>query len=83
MVYQGLDVPAWFGLAVAAGTPAAYVQKLEAAALFALRDPATRTGFSNIGVDLDPILGARAFASKIASDNKMWEVTLKAAGLMT
>lgn len=83
VVYQGLDVPAWFGLAVAAGTPAAYVQKLEAAALFALRDPATRTGFSNIGVDLDPILGARAFASKISSDNKMWEVTLKAAGLMT
>ena len=81
-VYPGFDVPAWFGLAVAAGTPANVVQKLEAAALAALRDPATRTQFAAVGVDIAPILSANAFASKIVADNQMWEKTFKSAGLM-
>ena len=81
-VYPGFDVPAWFGLAVAAGTPANVVQKLEVAALAALRDPSTRTQFAAIGVDLAPILSANAFASKIVADNQMWEKTFKSAGLM-
>lgn len=81
-VYPGFDVPAWFGLAVAVGTPVNVVQKLEAAALAALRDPATRTQFAAVGVDIDPILSANAFASKIVADNQMWEKTFKSAGLM-
>jgi tripartite-type tricarboxylate transporter receptor subunit TctC len=81
-VYAGFDVPAWFGLAVAAGTPANIVQKLEAAALVALRDPATRSQLAAIGVDLGPIMSAEAFATKIATDNQMWEKTFKTAGLM-
>lgn len=80
--YPGFDVPAWFGLAVAAGTPANVVQKLEAAALTALRDPATRAQLAAAGVDIDPILSANAFSSKIAADNQMWEKTFKSAGLM-
>ena len=81
-VYPGFDVPAWFGLAVAAGTPANVVKKLEVAALAALRDPSTRTQLAAIGVDIDPILSANAFASKIVADNQMWEKTFKSAGLM-
>ncbi len=81
-VFAGFDVPAWFGLAVAAGTPANIVQKLEAAALVALRDPATRSQLAAIGVDLGPIMSAEAFATKIATDNQMWEKTFKTAGLM-
>ena len=81
-VYPGFDVPAWFGLAVAAGTPANVVQKLEAAALAALRDPATRTQFAAVGVDIDPILSANAFTAKIGADNQMWEKTFRSAGLM-
>lgn len=81
-VYPGFDVPAWFGLAVAAGTPANVVQKLEVAALAALRDPATRTQLAAAGVDIDPILSANAFATKIATDNQMWEKTFKNVGLM-
>lgn len=79
-VFPGLDVPAWFGLAVAAGTPAPVVRKLEEAALAALREPSTRPAFATIGVELDA-LGSRAFAAKIAADNQMWEKTLKSAGL--
>ena len=81
-VYPGFDVPAWFGLAVAAGTPASTVRKLEAAALAALRDPSTRAQFAAVGVELESILSASAFASKIETDNQMWEKTFKDAGLM-
>ena len=81
-VYPGFDVPAWFGLAVAAGTPADIVQKLESAALAALRDPSTRTQLAAAGVDLQAILGTNAFASKIVVDNQMWEKTFRSAGLM-
>ena len=81
-VFAGFDVPAWFGLAVAAGTPANIVQKLESAALAALRDPSTRTQLAAIGVDLGPILSADAFSTKIVADNQMWEKTFKGAGLM-
>ena len=81
-VYPGFDVPAWFGLAVAAGTPADIVQKLESAALAGLRDPSTRTQLAAAGVDLQAILGTNAFSSKIAVDNQMWEKTFKSAGLM-
>ena len=35
-----------------------------------------------IGVDLGPIMSAEAFATKIATDNQMWEKTFKTAGLM-
>lgn len=81
-VYPGFDVPAWFGLAVAAGTPADIVQKLESAALAALRDPSTRPQLAAAGVDLEAILGTNAFASKIVVDNQMWEKTFRSAGLM-
>lgn len=81
-VFPGLDVPAWFGFAVAAGTPANIVQKLEAAALAALRDPSTAAQLAAVGVEIAPILSANAFASKIVADNQMWEKTFKGAGLM-
>lgn len=81
-VYPGFDVPAWFGLAVAAGTPANIVQKLEAAAIAAMRDPTTRTQLAAVGVDHGPVLTSDAFATKIATDNQMWEKTFKSAGLM-
>ncbi len=81
-VYPGFDVPAWFGLAVAAGTPANIVQKLEAAAIAAMRDPTTRTQLAAVGVDHGPVLTSEAFATKIATDNQMWEKTFKSAGLM-
>lgn len=81
-VYSGFDVPAWFGLAVAAGTPANVVQKLESAAMAALRDPSTRTQLAAIGVELGPILTADAFSTKIGTDNQMWEKTFRNAGLM-
>ena len=48
----------------------------------ALRDPATRSQLAAIGVDLGPIMSAEAFATKIATDNQMWEKTFKTAGLM-
>ena len=81
-VFAGFDVPAWFGLAVAAGTPSNVVQKLGSAAMAALRDPTTRTQLAAIGVELGPILSADAFANKISTDNQMWEKTFKSAGLM-
>ena len=81
-VFAGFDVPAWFGLAVAAGTPSNVVQKLGSAAMAALRDPTTRTQLAAIGVELGPIISADAFANKISTDNQMWEKTFKSAGLM-
>lgn len=80
-LYPGLDVPAWFGFAVAAGTPAPLVQKLEEATLGALHDPATRPAFAQISVDLDPVMGSRDAIAKIRSENEMWEAVFQAAGL--
>ena len=81
-LYPGYDVPAWFGFAAAAGTPPATIRLLEAAALAALREPATRGQFANIGVDIDPILGTEAFVSRIGTDNAMWEKLFRTAGLL-
>lgn len=80
--FPGYDIPAWFGFAAAAGTPAPLIQRIEAAALAALREPTTRGQFANIGVDIDPILGTEAFAAKIVADNRSWEKIFRGAGLM-
>lgn len=82
-VFPGLDVPAWFGFAVAASTPAPIVQKLEEVTLAALHDPSTRQAFTQITVDIaDPIAGSRETGAKIRADNEMWGKVFKAAGLM-
>lgn len=81
-IFPNFDVPAWFAFAVAAGTPANIVQKLETATLAALRDPATRAQFGAVGVDLGPFLDSSGLAAKIAIDNQMWEKTFRSAGLM-
>lgn len=81
-IFANFDVPAWFAFAVAAGTPANIVQKLETATLAALRDPATRAQFGAVGVDLGPFLDSSGLAAKIAIDNQMWEKTFRSAGLM-
>ncbi len=78
---SGYDAPAWFGLVVAKGTPPDIVEKLQAAAQWALHDPSTRTIFSTAGVDLDPIIDAKTFGAKIPKDIELWKIALaNAAG---
>lgn len=77
----GYDAPAWLGLVVAQGTPEPVVARLEAAALEAFRDPATKAALAPAGIEVTP-LDRKSFGAKMASDLKLWETTLKNSGLL-
>lgn len=81
-IFPGFDVPTWFALAVAAGTPEPIVHKLEGAALSVLRDPATRTAFDTAGVEAGPFLGSAEMSARVNTEMQMWEKLLAQAGLL-
>jgi len=51
---QGFYLPFWHGLWVPAGTPAAVIGRLNAAAVEALADPAFRERLTGLGVEIPP-----------------------------
>jgi len=76
----GFDNTVWFGLFAPAGTPRAAIDKLNAAALKALKDDdivakLKKAGFETLGSSPE------AFAKRIADDMVKWRDAAKAAGL--
>jgi tripartite-type tricarboxylate transporter receptor subunit TctC len=68
---EGYAVRGWYGLLLPAGVPAAIVQKLNAAAREALREPAVAERLASFG---SPYVGGSAedFATLIAEDITRW-----------
>ena len=68
---KGLDAASWNGLAVAAGTPAGAVERLNQAVNAALQDPGVRQKLE--ALNLDPKPGtAQDAAAMLAGDIRRW-----------
>ena len=79
----GLYMSGWFGLFAPKGTPAEIVTKLNTAMVAALADPAVRTRFAELGLDVAPReqqTPAGLAAYNKAEIEKWWPI-IKAAGI--
>jgi tripartite-type tricarboxylate transporter receptor subunit TctC len=79
-ILPGYDAPAWLGIVAPSGTPREALERLEAAAQQALKDPETRKQLDAQGVDLE-VIDARAFGEKMRHDLPLWEEAVNASGV--
>lgn len=77
----GYEAVQWYGLVAPAGTPRAIVNKLHAAVVQALNDPAVRQGFQNGGADTTPSPSPEAYAKLIRAEIAKWAKVAKEAGI--
>jgi tripartite-type tricarboxylate transporter receptor subunit TctC len=69
----------WYALFAPAGTPQAAVERLQAAAIAAVRDPAVRQRLENMG--LEPTgLGAAELGAIVKADYDRWGPVIRASG---
>ncbi|MEO7243785.1 MAG: tripartite tricarboxylate transporter substrate binding protein [Rubrivivax sp.] len=78
--FKDFDVQGWFGVLAPAKTPAAIVDKLHAAVLKALADPATRKSLDELGAVVVGNAPAE-FDRRIKAESKSWSEVVKAAGI--
>ena len=78
--HPDLNMAAWFGMAVKAGTPAPVVQRLSAEVIKALRAPAVSKHFTDQGLEIAP-LAAPEFKAFMESESQRWGQVIKAAGI--
>jgi tripartite-type tricarboxylate transporter receptor subunit TctC len=83
---QGLanfDASSWYGIFAPKATPAAIVQKLNAATIAALNTPAVQARMSEVGADVvGPDRRSPDYLQKfVESDIKMWAEIIKKAGI--
>lgn len=77
---SGYDFSNWYGLSVAAGTPAPIVERLNAALRKALEMPEVQKGLASLGGDLT--VGSPAeFAAMMQAEKLRWAELVKATGL--
>lgn len=76
----GYESVGWFGIVAPAATPDAIVNKLNAAIVEALNDPAIQTNIRAIGVEPAPST-PQAFADYIRSETVKWGQVIRNAGI--
>jgi len=76
---KGYEANNWYGLVVAAGTPAAIVRRLESDALTVLKLPEVQEKLLAQGLEPTPA-GPEAFGAYIRSEHAKWAKVIKAAG---
>jgi tripartite-type tricarboxylate transporter receptor subunit TctC len=77
----GFDVSTWFGLLVPRQTPAAVVNRLNAAVALAVRDPAFRAQFEAVGLIVPAPIDAATFARFIDAETAKWAPLIKAKNI--
>jgi tripartite-type tricarboxylate transporter receptor subunit TctC len=79
----GFHMSLWSGLWVPKGTPQDIIAKLNAAAVAAMNDPAVRTKFENLGLQMPPTdqLAPEALGALQKSEIAKWWPMLKAANV--
>lgn len=79
----GIHISTWLGFWAPKGTPADIVAKINAAAVAAMADPATRKRISDLGMDLPPpeLRTPAAFAEFHKAEVEKWYPIVKAAGV--
>ncbi|MFD1891982.1 MULTISPECIES: Bug family tripartite tricarboxylate transporter substrate binding protein [Comamonadaceae] len=78
--YPGFEVETWFGLIAPAGTPAAIVQKLQAAWAAGSAAPEAQTAFDNISGNLR-VTTPQQFAEFIRTENRRWGDLIRKNGI--
>ena len=78
--HPGLNMVAWFGMAVKAGTPAPVVQRLGDEVIKALRAPAVSKHFTDQGLEVAP-LAPQEFKTFMESEAQVWGKAIKGAGI--
>lgn len=76
---ESFDLGTWFGVFVTGGTPDDIVQKLNAAYVKALEDPAVRDALRTMGSDAKPTSSAD-FAKLVEADLKKYKELVEASG---
>lgn len=76
----GYESVGWFGIVAPAATPDAIVNKLNAALVEALSDPATQATIRGIGVEPAPTT-PKAFGDYIKSETTKWAKVIRTAGI--
>jgi tripartite-type tricarboxylate transporter receptor subunit TctC len=76
----GFDVSSWYGLSMPAKTPPAIVNKLNADAVAALRDPQVRERLVGLGLE---VVGStpQEFGTFLRAEMAKWEPVIKSAGI--
>jgi tripartite-type tricarboxylate transporter receptor subunit TctC len=77
---DGYESTVWFGLVVAAGTPKAMVDRLNAAGREAAKAPAFTSRLGDLGYGIVGNTSPEQMASMIADEVKRWEPIVKASG---
>lgn len=77
----GFEMVQWQGLVAPAGTPAAVLAQLHAAALKAMKTPDVVDKLATIGMDHATSTSPREFAQFIARETARWPALFKAAGI--
>ncbi len=77
----GFDVSTWFGLLVPKQTPAAIVNRLNAAVALAVRDPAFRAQFEAVGLVVPAPIDPTTFAKFIQAETAKWAPLIKAKNI--
>jgi tripartite-type tricarboxylate transporter receptor subunit TctC len=79
----GLYINIWYGLWAPKGTPSAIVQKLNAAAMAAMADPAVQKRFADLSLDVPPPeqQSAAALGALQKAEIEKWWPIIKGAGI--
>jgi tripartite-type tricarboxylate transporter receptor subunit TctC len=78
--FPGFSALSWSGISVVKGTPKPIVDKLEAAAVAAMRNPAIRTRMEANGFVV-PEQGSAAYTQFVAKELDRWVRVIKVAGI--
>lgn len=78
--YESIVPTFWWGTAVKAGTPPEVVDKLQAAIVAAIQDPAVSKKFTDQGVLITPS-SPKAFTAYIDSEITRWTKVMREAGM--
>ncbi len=77
----GYEAVQWYGLVAPAGTPTEIINKLHAAVVQVLREPAIRTRFANDGAEATPSASPEAFGQLIRDEIAKWSSVVREAGI--
>lgn len=77
----GFDVSSWYGLLVPSKTPPAIVQKMNADAVRAMKEPEVRQRLENLGLEV-VASSSEDFGAFIKAEMTKWEPVIKAANIL-